>query len=397
MTLSEMAVFICGKVNQTEAEDISACKGFLRARRDMVWADRLWKDSVVELTQTLSPDGYDATKTWLPSKGVLLLPPIIERVLAVRTSERTLNAQSREYFYRIDYDAFAQSGCALDYVLLPKCVWEFDTAQYVRINRESVSDAGTSVTTEVIQTDAVSVTRSISSLSSADQFLAQTDRVDRMIKPETSGFVKLNVTSVLNQGVKNDTDSEIAFSISSDGDIFNAPTIVVEPGETGLFSGIIEIRGPGVFYDIPGGTDFVGTLTFDGTQFTPDSPETIVTLAASDTSAPLRQRIRLVEIPTQETTIRVLGKRTPPAFTDDNDEPGLSGADNCLLAFGQADMLERERQYSKAKDKFDEAMLLLDQLVRQETVQQAHNARLIPGGGYGDDNVDGFPTKSTFF
>lgn len=100
----------------------------------------------------------------------------------------------------------------------------------------------------------------------------------------------------------------------------------------------------------------------------------------------MRQRIRLVDIPSDSLTVRILGKRACPTFTNDLDVPALTGVDNCLLAFAHADMLERERQYGKAKLKVDnEALPLLEQLKANEAVQQAHNLRIIPENGYGDD------------
>ena len=107
--------------------------------------------------------------------------------------------------------------------------------------------------------------------------------------------------------------------------------------------------------------------------------------------APVRQRIKLTQIPTsgaglQSFTVRVLGKRTAPNFTNDLDQPGLTGVENCLLAFVQADMLQRERHYAKAQSLYQEGQLLLGQLKGQEAIQQAHEQRIIPEGGYGDEN-----------
>ena len=108
-------------------------------------------------------------------------------------------------------------------------------------------------------------------------------------------------------------------------------------------------------------------------------------MAAAATNAARRQRLRLIEIPTAEVVLRVLGKRSVPTFSSDNDAPGLSGLTNCLIAFAQGDMLQRERQYAKAQALFGEGTLLLDQLKRQETVQMAHTQQIVPATGYADD------------
>ena len=110
----------------------------------------------------------------------------------------------------------------------------------------------------------------------------------------------------------------------------------------------------------------------------------LIALAATDTAAPLRQRIRLLETPEDATTVRVLGKRKCPAFTGDNDQPPVRGMENLLIAMAQGDMLERERQYGKANLKFQEGVALLNQFKAEETIQQAHNQRIIPDSGFGD-------------
>jgi hypothetical protein len=146
-----------------------------------------------------------------------------------------------------------------------------------------------------------------------------------------------------------------------------------------------------------GGRSFVGELAWDwdwdaGQSWveTPGVATTILTIPASSTTATKRQRVRLVEAPGAATTIRVLGKRKAPTFTDDNDESGLSGADNCLIAFVQADMLQRERQYGKAQVLQQEAIALLDQLRHLETVQQAHHVRMMPDFGFGPSHSEYF-------
>lgn len=109
------------------------------------------------------------------------------------------------------------------------------------------------------------------------------------------------------------------------------------------------------------------------------------TLTTTDLVLPKRVRIQLFGVIPEGAVIRVLGKTNAPAFTDDADEPGLTGVENCILAFAQADMLQRERQYGKAQALQQEGQMLLDQLKKVRTVQQAHHKRLIPESGYGDE------------
>jgi hypothetical protein len=310
MTLKEMAEFICGKVNQTEPEDIAACQGFLRRRHEMLWQDQLWKDSLAEYTQTLEQTGYVPSSNWLPGKGVLLLPIGFERILAVRTDARSLRVQRPEILYRIDYDTFNKRGDLQDFVQLSACVWELEESTTLYASRSS-TDAGAALTVDRLGSDGVTVSRITRTLTDTTMLLTTTDRLDAITKAVTSGSIAVLAN--------------------------NTPPLI---GVLGL--------------------------------------------GAAVTNAPKRQRIRFVERPDSSVTVRVLGKRTVPEFSAANDEPSISGITNTLLAFAQGDMLQRERQYGKAQALYQEAMALFDQVKRLETVQQAHQTRIIPEGGYGE-------------
>lgn len=104
----------------------------------------------------------------------------------------------------------------------------------------------------------------------------------------------------------------------------------------------------------------------------------VITLQPSATSAEPFHRIRLVQKPIQDFTLRVLAKKKFSPLILDTDEPFLLDVDNCLIAFGQADMLERQRQYGKSQAKLTEALGLLEQIAKIEMEQQASNPRLIP-------------------
>ena len=129
MTLLELATDVCGTVNETESTDIAKCKGYLTKRHKMIWADQLWKDSLVEYTQTITSTGYDPlTSTWLPDRQILLVKSILDRVVAIRTSEGKLGPQSSEFWYNRDYDSFQNQGAPVEYRLLSPVVWDMDTA-----------------------------------------------------------------------------------------------------------------------------------------------------------------------------------------------------------------------------------------------------------------------------
>lgn len=411
MNLSQMAAFICGKINQTETEDVSACKEFLRRRHEMIWQDDLWKDSLAEYRRTISPDGYDVDSNWLPTKGVLLIPPTIERVLAVRTDSRKLNVRRPEYFYRVDADLFSRSGQAAEFLLLPPCVWEWDTAQYVWAWLADAGDNELSLITDILDTDDVSVTRLTAVLDTlnggainqiGEQLQsAATERIDAILKVATAGAVTVVAgPSGAQPTLRNLSTATVTFGFADVDDVGSIGlTYTLAAGESqsivapGHYAWLRLSNGTysGAGTLLPYNGDFPGFIsTSDGATIETDGLGiTIATLDAEDTAAIRRQRVRLVEIPNVSTVIRVLGKRACPGLDNDADEPAITGSTNALLAFALADMLERARQYGKAAAKLqNEAVPLLGQLKAQETVQQAHNVQIVPESGYGEHELE---------
>ena len=384
MNLSELAAFICTKINQSETDDTAACKKFLTARAKMIWNVALWKDSLVSFAQTLNTSGYTTTSTWLPTKAVLLCPPIIERVIAARLDSRRLNVQRQEFYYNIDYDSFAKSGQVTEFVLLPPCVWEFETAQSVAVALAEAGDINTVVQADTLDANAIDVTRTALTLDNVVKGLATTARVDALEKGTTTGSVRLGVA----YGITCVNNYFVALTFTTD-----YGSVTVAAGESGVVpSGpaLTHIAfDPG--YDFTGITgtnygtatvDTHGDISYDGTATGALSITTVATMTAASQAVTKRQRVRLLQIPTESTTIRVLGKRAMPTFTNDLDTVPINNMENCLLAFAQADMLQRERQYGKAKELQQEAIGLLDQLKDMEVVQQTHHVTITPGDGF---------------
>lgn len=381
-----MAQLICEKINMQQTNDLAACANWLTRRHELLWNEALWKDSLVAFTQTLEPTGYAITDTWLPTKGILLCNPVIERVVAARLDNTRLSVQRQEYYYRIDYDTFTKNGQATEFVVLPNCVWEWDSSQTAWITNAAGDEAAQTVL-DTLDTDNIGVTRQ--TLGDGDSFT--TERIDAISKgttvgstlvviPETITFTNLwtddvDVATWLN-GVLTLTTCATGASITIAGPIDQvaASFPVGSPAQT-------RYGTP------PGGQAWRGLITlladFSAFTFTPGTTTAIVTMAAAVTNSPKRQRIRLLFIPSQETTIRVLGKRTAPLFNSDNDEPAIPAMTNCLLSFVHADMLQRARRYGQAQAIQQEAVALLDQLKKLETVQQAHNVHISPQEGMG--------------
>lgn len=88
-------------------------------------------------------------------------------------------------------------------------------------------------------------------------------------------------------------------------------------------------------------------------------------------------RIKPVPVPDAAGTMFVLGKLKWVALGD-TDSPCLRGIDNALLAFAEADMLERGRQYAKAQTKFTEAGVHVGIMKDIEKGQQQSMSSITP-------------------
>lgn len=322
MTLAEMAAHVCGKINQSEPNDMAACKGYLKMRHELVWNDQLWKDSLYAYEYTLNTTGYTADKSWMPLKQIMLVRPEIQKVVAVRTAARKLNVQASTQFYRADFNAFAHSGSTVDFEVLSRCVWEFDTGseQFFISHLFDSAAAGTPYTLEYVGSNGMTIFPISNTLPLSDFAVT------------ASAASRLNSFGSVSNAVMITTVDQLALG---DG--------------MGIYTNGAHVAPEGV--------------------------------------APKRERIHLFGSVPDATVIRVLGKRVVPRLVEDTDEPDLSGVDNLLLAFAQADMLERSQQYGKAQAIKAEAGALLEQLKRIETVQQAHNVRFIPEDGYGNNDM----------
>jgi hypothetical protein len=388
MNLSELATPICAEVRQTDAASVAFCKLALTRWMRTIWNKALWKDSLVAFEQILSPDDYAATSTWLPTKGVLLCPTIIDRVVAARLDSRRLMPQRQDFYYCIDYDTFAASGQATEFVLLPKCVWEFDTATAIKAIRNSIGDNAAVLSVETLNSDGIDIDSQSLTLVNTGTVIATTERVDSATKLATTGSVIVGtlagITCVNNLNVSvtftADTGGVVVLAAGASGvcPSTNSTTMITATWISG--SDFATFTG-NTFGTATLNSD--GDISYDSSALGSLSYTSVATIAATSQSASKRDRIRLLQIPVAETTIRVLGKRTMPTFENDLDVVPLTGAEGCLGAFAQASMLRRERQYGKAQAMLQEALSMLDLLIDNETVQQANHSIVMPASGFG--------------
>lgn len=350
MRLVDFVNYVCAMVNATEPEDLAACRTFVQQRFKMIWQSQLWKDSLFEYTQPLPLSGYTSSSTWLPDSKILLIPPRVTQVVAARLADNRLRVEFSPQFYRADFDQFTNTGSPMEYRLLSPVVWETDTEQ----NLSLVSGVDPSPAT-------------------VDFLDPNTLDVDRVVFPTVVG------KPVIFAGEIRDIIKLLTVQGSSPPS-GGASGLLLEGG------GHLQLEGGGnVLLESPQGSAGATVTSYTVSLVDPATNVTILTVPADAVRALRRQRLQLFGSVPANAVIRVLGKVVCPNFTDDSDEPGLTGVENCLLAFAQADMLKRSRQYGKAQVEMQEGIQLLAQLVAEQVVQQAHSVRFTPETGYADE------------
>jgi hypothetical protein len=118
MTVADMADYVCRKINQKAPEDVVACKLFLKNNYNTLWNDQLWKDSLVRVDMALAP-----TTNLDHKDGIIIVPDIIEKVVACRSTDRALKVMGVEYYFRVDLDVFAQEGTISEFSLMSP-IWK---------------------------------------------------------------------------------------------------------------------------------------------------------------------------------------------------------------------------------------------------------------------------------
>jgi hypothetical protein len=324
MTLAQLISAVCTKVQALEAADNTACQQFLTNRYELIYNSYMWKDSLTMVDLTVNP----ATN---PDHacGIVSLPQQIERVVAMRTQHNSIRIHALEEYYKSDWNRFAD-----------------------------ISDLNGLVEFSIL------------------------NPIWFTVRPSTPTFPNSSVPgSVLSLSSKNSDDNQIQVKVTwrDETDRYtitqNLPVTLTPVDD----SGFIEVES--VF--------FGGPLESTQLQVTLVNPTGApVTLQTFNPNATLRspayQRVRLFSRPTNQVTLSVLGKKPFVNLDFQNEVPLIRNLDNCLIAFGLADMLERSRQYQKAQAKLQEAGALLKELAKLETLQAANNQRFMPETGYGD-------------
>lgn len=99
MTLGELADLVCQKTHRTDTQSRTEAKAYIKARYQMLWDSRPWRDSLALLTVTA------------PAEQTLILPPIVGRVLTARWGDvTTLQVEQLGSLFYLDPGIFDTIG-----------------------------------------------------------------------------------------------------------------------------------------------------------------------------------------------------------------------------------------------------------------------------------------------
>lgn len=403
MNLSDLTNYVATKTQNVATDDLEAIKLFLSTRYELIYNSYLWKDSLCMVNVPFDPVNNQDN-----AEGIVILPQIIDRVVAVRTKDNSVRIHGLEDYYRVDYDAFTTGGTnifgsAAEFAILSPLWFVFRGAQGLMVSYSS--PATDTAPCKVIWRDSNGL-RYVQLLKDSNLL---TDSPLSTAPPDT------NIIVITGAGTAAVNGTYIANGFSQ---WVNAATGILIEGSVGagwLIAKAIPVTG---YYTLPAGTASpissnwtavgLGVLpsptTAYGHQchlevesvFKPATTGTVSfnpinaidgvgqSLNPADTASQSYQRLRLFSIPPAAITLNVLGKKPFIPLDFDQEVPAIKNLDNVLIAWAAGDVLTRVRQFGKAAEQYKEATALLSELAKLETIQAANNCRFVPDAGYGD-------------
>jgi hypothetical protein len=308
MTLAALANLICSKVRKTDADSVTACKGFLRQRHEMIYDAALWKDTV-----GIWSDYLDYNETLQQWQELFHCDYDIARVLGVRwRTNRDLSPASLGTWMQADPEFYEANGEPVGFVELEARGVSFNipTPAGVTITSSSAVDVGVEVEVSGVDDEGLEAVETVVITAGDASTATLWTSIRSITKPVTTGMVTIEGTGAAPGRMR------------------------MPPHDT--VSRCCVLR----FNRIP----------------------------VADTADPFSDQPQVL----------IHAKRKLTSFVRDNDGPMIRGSDNALLAFGLADMLERERQYGKAQAKVAEGQSLLQLMIDGERNQGASLMRITP-------------------
>ncbi|HEV2455102.1 MAG TPA: hypothetical protein VGY98_12630, partial [Verrucomicrobiae bacterium] len=383
---------ICTQSGMTDTDDVAAAQMFLQRRLEMIWNAALWRNSLLEATLTINPDGTTtlADSYWIPERSVLLLPAAIEKIIAVRLNTNALEVASLESYYRTDTDWLDYQGTPFEFQILKPVVTEFVEAMPLY----AVGTGGAA--TWRLTPDGVTEVCGSASATAQGQFMGLARALYAFTGSTTAtlglgAFINLPATFPAPNGPGAVTFSAVTpagnvalFTVGISG----AATISSEylpPGTTSITSSFLDYYPTTAAPANTQEVDFSNYATTGAAVFDPMVAALLpASYAATQSPAALHQRIRLTEAPQVAVNLRVLGKGKCPVLGPYDSVP-ITNAEPALMAFARGDLLLRQRQFGKANLAQQEGAALLKELIESEAFQQAGEFKIQPDAGFGSD------------
>lgn len=411
MNLETLVERACLESGYNDTDDAAAAEKFARHWDEHIWNVALWKAALVAVDIAVAPETNGDH-----AEGIIFLPEIIDRVVAVRNANNQILIAGQEHHYRMDYDAFAASGAPVEFHILAPA-W-FTWRGYQGLELAAASDA--SLRACVIWKDYNGQGRK-TLLQSGEQILSQTTSADKTAMVVSGAGISaangllvrasdtyngkpiyLSGTGEYTGGVLSGTGAQIHYDATygwqagalvsgNFGDYYGSNSHVATPDLVTLW---LDQGDP----TLPTVTAQYSTRIEVLKMFKPASTASVAlnpvvtgdaaggTLEATDTASPNYQRIRLLPMPTTAFTLKVLGKAKYEPLEFDQQEPALINCTNALLAFMRGSLKRRGGEIGAAQLEFQEANALLQQVIQIEALQAANNQRFLPDAGFGPEH-----------
>jgi hypothetical protein len=217
MNLSQLANYVCSKVRATDANSLALCKTYLAARFQMIWESELWRDSLVFVTATLDPTNPN-NNLGLDAQGVWLLPPIADKVLALRDHDRAYTVVSAEEYFQSDLDEFGAQGTAVSFYHLASCAAAAGAPGFFYQQSSSAEAGGTSGNARGIRQDPNLPAGYSTTFDGSTNISNGAQALDNWTWSEVTSFTK---------GV---TVGNVTLGLSTSAGLF--PLVVLQPGDT---------------------------------------------------------------------------------------------------------------------------------------------------------------------
>lgn len=401
MNLADLANYVCQKCQLVETSDVTAAKLFLSKRYELIYNSYLWKDSLVP-----ADVAFDPVNNLDNASGIIVLPQMIDRLVAIRTRNNSVRIKGLEHFYRIDWNKFCQQQGTMfaptemsllspiwltirsaGQNLIPPGTTFFATPSqngvpisgfvngrtYTYVAGNEIGVGLTPVASG--QPDPTYLTPGTFVATQDTYYLVGVNGVLATTELLTPGDLTTPITDQIQIVSTDATDTgktvKLVWRDSKDRYVTESTLpITLNPAGGTTF---VEIES--LFKPVTTGT--INVML--------GSNIVLATLGPALLQSPSYQRVRAFPIPTQAMTLNVLGKKPFIPLTQDSEVPALRNLDNCLIALAVGDMFTRARfPAEEAQPHYQEGAVLLQELAKLETVQAANNSQFIPESGYGD-------------